>query len=266
MTAHVRYPALDPKDGATVSRAILTDLLRGELGFNGLVVTDSLDMKGITDVEAPDQVVTRAIAAGVDAAMVTTGIDRQLAAATWIDAGVDRARVKDALERMTVFRERFAVEVPDDDIDDAPARRLAAEIAERAVTHHGPPLPRLDPASGSSRSDRHDSHRQETATAGALERACARGSAIASLRARGPHARGDGTVVVVTSMPVPTGSGHTREELLALAGCSARSAALTRFAHAKTPALLRTRRPTSLDALAAVLAASEAPGRTPVRI
>ena len=94
MTAHVRYPALDPKDGATVSRAILTDLLRGELGFKGFAVTDSLDMKGITDVEAPDQVVTRAIAAGADAAMVTTGLDRQLAAAGWIDAGVDAARVQ----------------------------------------------------------------------------------------------------------------------------------------------------------------------------
>jgi len=126
MTAHVRYPALDPNDGATVSRAILTDLLRGELGFTGLAVTDSLDMKGITDVDAPDQIVTRAIAAGVDAAMVTTGLDRQLAAAGWIDAGVDPARVKDALGRTAIFRERFAVEVPEDDIDDAPARRLAA--------------------------------------------------------------------------------------------------------------------------------------------
>src|SRR5207249_2668398 len=77
MSAHVRSPALDPKDGATVSRAILTDLLRGELGFTGFAVTDALDMKGITDALGPDQIVTRAIAAGADAAMVTTGLDLQ---------------------------------------------------------------------------------------------------------------------------------------------------------------------------------------------
>src|SRR4030095_11902530 len=119
------YPALDPNNGATVSRAILSDLLRGQLGFTGLAVTDSLDMKGITGVERPAQTVTRAIAAGVDAAMVTTGLDRQLAAAGWIDAGVDAARVKEALGRARVFRKRFALDVPDVDIDDAPARQLA---------------------------------------------------------------------------------------------------------------------------------------------
>ena len=101
-------------------------------------------MKGITDVDSPDHIVTRAIAAGADAAMVTTGLDRQLAAAGWIDAGVGAARVKEALVRATIFRERFATAVPDDDIDDTPARVLAAEIAERAVTHIGPRLLRLD--------------------------------------------------------------------------------------------------------------------------
>ena len=60
------------------------------------------------------------------------------------DAGVDAARVKEALDRAAIFRKRFAVEVPENDIDDAPARILAADIAERAVTHHGPPLPPLN--------------------------------------------------------------------------------------------------------------------------
>ncbi|MDO8506879.1 MAG: glycoside hydrolase family 3 protein, partial [Candidatus Limnocylindria bacterium] len=70
MTAHVKYPALDPENPATISKAILTDLLRCELGFTGLVVTDSLDMSGI-NVDSPDRVVGRAIDAGVDAVMVT---------------------------------------------------------------------------------------------------------------------------------------------------------------------------------------------------
>ena len=48
MTGHVMYPALDAKNIATFSKPILQDLLRKKMGFNGLLVTDSLDMKGAT--------------------------------------------------------------------------------------------------------------------------------------------------------------------------------------------------------------------------
>ncbi|MEP6693401.1 MAG: glycoside hydrolase family 3 N-terminal domain-containing protein [Chloroflexota bacterium] len=273
MTAHVRYPALDPKDGATVSHAILTDLLRGELGFTGFAVTDSLDMKGITDVETPEHVVTRAISAGADAAMVTTGLDRQLAAADWIDAGVDPARIKEALGRTARFRERFAIEVPDDDIDDAPARLLAAEIAERALTHQGPALPRLDGrvrvvTFGSAR----QSFVEETADpVGGLERALRQrfGERLAFGR-EGRLPDGDGTLVVVTSNAAfqPEQAARARD-LLAGGGilCAIRSpydAALI----PGTPALLTySDVPPSLEALAAALAGELRPtGQLPVRL
>ena len=48
MTAHIRYPALDARNPATLSRAVLSGLLKKDLGFKGLVVTDSLDMRAIT--------------------------------------------------------------------------------------------------------------------------------------------------------------------------------------------------------------------------
>jgi beta-glucosidase-like glycosyl hydrolase len=54
MTAHIRYPALDDENIATLSPRILGALLRGELGFVGLAITDSLDMSGLTQVETPD--------------------------------------------------------------------------------------------------------------------------------------------------------------------------------------------------------------------
>jgi beta-N-acetylhexosaminidase len=273
MTAHVRYPALDPEDGATVSHRILTDLLRGELGFTGFAVTDSLDMKGISDVGAPDQIVTRAIAAGVDAAMVTTGLDRQLAAAGWIEASVDAARVREALERAAIFRTRFAVEVPDDDIDDEPARRLAAEIADRAVTHHGPPLPRL---SGRVRVATFGSARQsfveETADpVGGLERALRQrfGHRLAFGR-DGRLPEGEGTVVVVTTNAAfqPDQAARARE-LLAGGGvlCAIRSPYDAALAP-DTPTLLTySDVPPSLEALAAILAGERRPtGRLPVRI
>ncbi|MGH2451679.1 MAG: glycoside hydrolase family 3 N-terminal domain-containing protein, partial [Candidatus Limnocylindria bacterium] len=81
MTAHVRYPALDERDIATLSRPILVDVLRGELGFAGLTITDSLDMSGFLDVEEMARTLGRAIDAGIDAAMVTSGPERQLVAA-----------------------------------------------------------------------------------------------------------------------------------------------------------------------------------------
>jgi beta-N-acetylhexosaminidase len=272
MTAHVRYPALDPKDGATVSRAILTDLLRGELGFTGFAVTDSLDMKGITDVDAPDQIVTRAIAAGVDAAMVTTGLDRQLAAAGWIDAGVDAARVKEALGRATAFRERFAMGVPDDDIDDAPARRLAAEIAERAVTHHGPPLPSLDRVRVVTFGAARQSFVEETADpVGVLERALReRFGARLAFGREGRLPEGDGTLIVVTSNAAFQAEQAARaRELLAHGGvlCAIRSPYDATLVP-NTPALLTySDVPPSLDALAAVLAGQRRPaGQLPVRL
>ena len=81
MSAHVRYPALDPDAPATLSRPILTDLLRGELGFRGLCVTDALDMSGVASLDTPEAIVGRSVEAGVDAVMVTTGLARQRAAA-----------------------------------------------------------------------------------------------------------------------------------------------------------------------------------------
>ena len=48
MTAHVRVPALDDAP-ATLSRAVVTGLLRDELGYDGLVIADALEMKAVSD-------------------------------------------------------------------------------------------------------------------------------------------------------------------------------------------------------------------------
>ena len=66
MTAHVLYPALDSEQPATLSRAIIEDLLRGELGHHGLVVTDDLDMRAITGSHTVEHAAVRALNAGCD--------------------------------------------------------------------------------------------------------------------------------------------------------------------------------------------------------
>jgi len=72
MTGHLSIPALepDPNTPATLSSNILTGMLRKELGFQGLVVTDAMDMGGITVRYAPGEAAVRAFAAGADALLM----------------------------------------------------------------------------------------------------------------------------------------------------------------------------------------------------
>lgn len=116
MTAHVAYPALDDTGApATLSRPILTGLLRERLGFDGLIVTDALNMKGVQGGGDPGAAAVRALSAGCDALLYV--LDVRAAAETLEDvrghalsdervaASVDRIRAAaEALEART--RER----------------------------------------------------------------------------------------------------------------------------------------------------------------
>ena len=66
MTAHVVYPSLDPVMPATLSEAILTTILRLELRFRGIVLTDDLEMRAITDRFGPEEACLQALRAGAD--------------------------------------------------------------------------------------------------------------------------------------------------------------------------------------------------------
>jgi beta-N-acetylhexosaminidase len=67
MTAHIQVPSLDPSgDPATLSKPIVTGLLREELHFDGVVITDALDMQGVRDKYGDDRVPVLALKAGVD--------------------------------------------------------------------------------------------------------------------------------------------------------------------------------------------------------
>jgi beta-N-acetylhexosaminidase len=68
MTAHLHIPAFDPTPDlpATLSPVIMTELLRDELGFNGIIVTDSMGMGGVTTLYEPSEAALKAVQAGVD--------------------------------------------------------------------------------------------------------------------------------------------------------------------------------------------------------
>jgi len=76
-TAHLRCPALDPDPGriATTSRPILTDFLRGELGFRGVTIADAIGMVGFQKMGDPGETCVEAVAAGCDSICVTSDDD-----------------------------------------------------------------------------------------------------------------------------------------------------------------------------------------------
>ena len=81
MTAHLAFPALDDSgDPATLSKPILTGVLREELGYQGVIVTDSLGMQGVRDRYGDAEVAVRALEAGVDQLLMTPAMDEAYAA------------------------------------------------------------------------------------------------------------------------------------------------------------------------------------------
>jgi len=108
MTAHILVPHLDADRPATLSRPVLTELLRGELGYDGLIVTDGMEMQAIAATYGIEQGSVLAIAAGADAICVGGGLSdadtvRRLrdALVTAVRAGeLPEARLADAAERV----------------------------------------------------------------------------------------------------------------------------------------------------------------------
>jgi beta-N-acetylhexosaminidase len=71
MTAHLLYTALDAERPATLSPVIIRDIVRGEIGFDGLLVSDDLDMKALSG--SPGDLVSASLAAGCDVALQCSG-------------------------------------------------------------------------------------------------------------------------------------------------------------------------------------------------
>jgi len=146
MSSHIRLPALDPTEGrpATLSRPILTGLLREELGFKGLVFTDSMSMLAIAKRFTPAEAAALAVQAGAD--VVLDSPDPQ-AALRGIKEAVERGEIaRDALDRSVerILKAKAKLGLQRSrtvDVEAVPAsvggrahEALAAEIASRAIT------------------------------------------------------------------------------------------------------------------------------------
>ncbi len=77
MTAHVMFEAIDPSVPATMSSRVLSDLLRGELGYDGVIITDCLEMQAIADRYDVGDAALQSMQAGADLALCCHTLDRQ---------------------------------------------------------------------------------------------------------------------------------------------------------------------------------------------
>jgi len=166
MTSHIRVPALDPDTVATFSTAILGDVLRGRLGFEGLVVTDALDMVGASGELGIPAAAVASVAAGADLLCLGSNnppdeIDAVVEALTGEvgTATLPHARLADAGARCRALAAWTAARRGDGSAAAVPTgpvvspRRVAASFAlsERAVAllgseHERVQWVRIDPA------------------------------------------------------------------------------------------------------------------------
>ncbi len=154
MSAHLAVPALSGDQGlpATLSRAVMTDLLRGRLGFRGLIITDDLDMKGITSQMSQAEAAVRAVEAGADVILVVHTPQQDATYAALLQAvrggRLSQARIDESVRRILALKARYGLFDPPPrslaGIGGPEHRELARRACEAAVTlvdGAGLPLP-----------------------------------------------------------------------------------------------------------------------------
>jgi len=148
MTAHTVYPCLDPDQPATLSKPILTDLLKGEWGFEGCITTDDITMGGIVEKYEVYEACITALNAGCDlillrdeAPLIDEVFEKTVEA---VRAGqLSEERLNDAVRRSLRVKHTYGlfengnlrqVDKAGEGIRDPAVARIARESAEKALT------------------------------------------------------------------------------------------------------------------------------------
>jgi beta-N-acetylhexosaminidase len=114
MTAHVTFPALDPRPAmpATLSEPILTDLLRDEMGFDGVIFTDSMAMHAVAQRFGVGEAAVMSIQAGADVVLACGPFENHVASCEALLQAVEsgrlsEARIDESLERIFELKARY---------------------------------------------------------------------------------------------------------------------------------------------------------------
>ncbi|NOV04170.1 beta-N-acetylhexosaminidase [Paenibacillus planticolens] len=146
MTAHVVFAALEQNGvPSTLSYRILTELLREELGFKGLIVTDCLEMKAISEGIGVAEGAVRAIEAGSDLILVSHRLDRQVSAMEAVIAAVEsgripESRIDESVLRVMTYKCKRDIQydrlepIPEGAISTPEHQFLAKELSRKSIT------------------------------------------------------------------------------------------------------------------------------------
>ena len=138
MTAHVLYRALDDQLPATLSPAIITRILREQMGYDGVVLTDDLEMHAIVDHYGPGDAAVRAVLAGCDVLLICKERDREIAAFEAVEKAVasgtiDMARLDQSVARIQRVKQRYLLPYRPAVISDA--KLIAGCRTHQALLH-----------------------------------------------------------------------------------------------------------------------------------
>ncbi len=143
MSAHVAVPALTGDDTpATLAPEVMTDLLRGRLGFRGVAMTDDLSMKGITGRMGQPEAAVRAVEAGCDILLVVACDVQDAVQAALLEAvrsgRLSEARIDESVRRILSLKVRYGLFDPrprDLSVVGSPEHQtLAREVSQLAIT------------------------------------------------------------------------------------------------------------------------------------
>ena len=117
MTAHILFTALDAEHPATLSEAVLGPLLRDELGYRGVVVSDDLEMRAVADHYGIEEAAVRAVRAGCDQLLICRHPELLARAHEALVKAVEsgalpRARLMEAAERVRGLKRTYDVSAP----------------------------------------------------------------------------------------------------------------------------------------------------------
>ncbi|MEV0233184.1 beta-N-acetylhexosaminidase [Nonomuraea sp. NPDC050786] len=141
MSAHIVFPKLDPsRDPATLSKPILTGLLRQKLGFKGVISTDALNMEGVRKKYDDGEIAVRAVLAGADLLLMPNDLPKayQAVLAAVKSGRISQQRLDQSVTRLLTLKQNrgFLVKAPVADADEAARvlrskehRKLAALVA-----------------------------------------------------------------------------------------------------------------------------------------
>lgn len=112
MTAHVKYPALDEEDCATLSQAILTNLLRKRMKYRGVVISDDFFMKAISDRYGIPQASIKFFSAGGDLSLICRDPEVQMGAIDLLSQALKtdkklQAHLKKSIKRIQKLKKKF---------------------------------------------------------------------------------------------------------------------------------------------------------------